>query len=352
MSASGVRQKVVTGLTATLLLGQGLMPLRLPFVPISVPTALAANADISTQSILGLPTSVPTALTASVNVNMETELENYQEELASLTLRAKREPKTLMDSIKKSLVAAKKRSRGGATSGTAREREIAEAREVVWTLKAYLDEAERDLFKKNWANLQVYIYTFADQEDAFVTLIDNLFPANDQLDKSARDALAFEAQSIYLSLEDLREAALNAKFKAAQRAYSRLLLAYDRFLKAGDMYPTYDPFTSTEVFFNAKDRQALRFDSTSKVQVLDTVVIKEGPDMGKGATVILIDGPNAVIKLDKDGKAYQEVKYVKLEMLAKSLDDDADGSGTNSGSGSGSGNDGKQKKKIRKVDPT
>jgi hypothetical protein len=28
-----------------------------------------------------------------------------------------------------------------------------------------------------------------------------------------------------------------------------------------------------------------------------------------------------VIKLDKDGKAYQEVKYVKLDMLAKNADE-------------------------------
>ena len=99
------------------------------------------------------------------------------------------------------------------------------------------------------------------------------------------------------------------------------------------MYPTYDPFSSTEVFFTETDRDALRFDSTSKVQVLDEVVIKEGPDMGKGATVILIDGPNAVIKLDKDGKVYQEVKYVKLDTLAKALEaEDEKQGGTKGGS--------------------
>jgi len=137
----------------------------------------------------------------------------------------------LMQNIKKSLTAAKKRSRVGTATGTALDREIGESREVVLTLKAYLDELERDLFKKNWANLQAYINTFADQEGAFATLIINLFPANDPLDKSAREALTFEAQAIYAALEDLREAALDAKFTAAQRAYSRLLLAYDRFLK-------------------------------------------------------------------------------------------------------------------------
>ena len=41
--------------------------------------------------------------------------------------------------------------------------------------------------------------------------------------------------------------------------------------------------------------------------------------MGKTGTVINIDGNSAVVKLDQDGKAYQEVKYVKINMLAKTL---------------------------------
>ena len=114
--------------------------------------------------------------------------------------------------------------------------------------------------------------------------------------------------------------------------------------QAGDLYPTYDPFSSTEVFFTETDRDALRFDSKSKVQVLDEVVIKEGPDMGKGATVILIDGPNAVIKLDKDGKTYQEVKYVKLDTLAKALEAEDEGvSGSKGRVGGGFGGKGNDK---------
>ena len=42
------------------------------------------------------------------------------------------------------------------------------------TLKAYLDEAERDLINSNWKNLQIYIFTFAEQENAFALLIGSL----------------------------------------------------------------------------------------------------------------------------------------------------------------------------------
>lgn len=243
------------------------------------------------------------------------ELETYAEETESYNLRAKREPKNLMSSLKKSLTVNRPE-----TPSKNLEKDLADARERVLTLKAYLDEVERDLFEKNWENLQVYIYTFADQENAFATLIDNLFPNNDPLDTAAREALSFEAQSTFLALDDLREAAKGAKFKTAQRAYSRLILSYDRFLKAGDLYPTYDAITSTEIFFTNTPKDTLKY-SSDKVQVLDSVVLTSGPDMGKQATVIMIDGPNAVIKLDRDGKAYQEVKYVKLEIIAKALEE-------------------------------
>ena len=283
--------------------------------------AALASAAVAFQAPIPAPQLAlyVTAIETSEDLNLKSELETYEEEFESLMLREQREPKNLMESLRKSLTSQGKEKRSGMQKSM--EKELAIAREKILTLKAYLDEAERDLFKKDWGNLQVYIYTFAEQEDAFVTLIENLFPSNDELDKSARDALSFEARSMFLALDELREAAKDARFKAAQLAYTKLLLSYDRFLKAGDLYPTYDAITSTEVFFKDADRKTLRFDRLSKVQVLDSVVLKEGPDMGKSGTVIMIDGPYAVVKLDKDGKAYQEVKYIKLDILAKSMDD-------------------------------
>ena len=234
-------------------------------------------------------------------------------------LMEKKEPKRLLTKLNDKLnKAAKKISSTGKSSG---EELVDNARERVLTLKAYLDEVERDLFSKNWDNLQVYLYTFADQEDAFALLIEQLFPNNNPLDKSAREAMAFEAQSMFLSLDQLREAARLASPERARVAYSRLLLSYDRFLKAGDLYPTYDPITSTAIFFANTPQSTLRFDAKARVQVLDQVLLTAGPDMGKIATVINIDGNNAVVKLDKDGKAYQEVKFVKLDILAKTIED-------------------------------
>lgn len=250
-------------------------------------------------------------------LNLSSELQTYQIKEESKSLQQAREPRNMMQGIKNRL--SKLNSQTTVTAVT--DKEIATSREKVLTLQAYLNEVERDLFEKNWENLQVYLYTFAEQEDAFALLIEQLFPSDDELDTTARRAMSYEAQSMFLYLDDLREAAKDHKFKAAQKAYSNLLLSYDRFLKAGDLYPTYDPISSTEIFFADTPRDTLRFDSSSKVQVLDEVILTSGPDMGKKGTVINIDDGNAVVKLDKDGKAYQEVKYVKYSILAKAEPD-------------------------------
>ena len=46
-----------------------------------------------------------------------------------------------------------------------------------------------------------------------------------------------------------------------------------------------------------------------------------GPDMGKKGEIIYIDGEFGIVKLDKDGKDYQEVKRVPLKILAKTTND-------------------------------
>lgn len=296
----------------------GALGLILSLVPMQVVWAqeVVANAVVATEAPAPAKVETLEEKIESIQISpLEKELQDYEEDLEMAALMQRREPKKLLSNLKEKLATAAATSKALAASQA-----LDNARERVLTLKAYLDEAERDLFRKNWGNLQVYLYTFADQEDAFALLIENLFPNNDPLDKSAREALAFEAQSMFLSLDQLREAARVASPERARVAYSRLLLSYDRFLKAGDLYPTYDPITSTAIFFANTPQSTLRFDAKAKVQVLDSVLLTAGPDMGKTGTVINIDGANAVVKLDKDGKAYQEVKFVQLDILAKTID--------------------------------
>jgi hypothetical protein len=124
------------------------------------------------------------------------------------------------------------------------------------------DEIERDLFDDthDWVRLGKYVGVFVEQEDAFVDLIDGTHPSSSPPDASAREAMQFEAQSMFVALEDLSAAAKGQKVKSAQRAYADLAWAYDRFLKAGDMYLAYDPITSTEIFYKDFTPETFRYD--------------------------------------------------------------------------------------------
>ena len=186
-----------------------------------------------------------------VSEDVERELESLEEDMEMNILRRKRRSDQVMINMKKALAkAAKDGASIDVEKGFTSEQQkfLDNCRDRVLTLQAYLDEARRDMVSRNWKNLQVYIFTFAEQEDAFVGLINGLFPQDDPLDRAAREALSFEAQSMFVNLDDLREAAKAGNVPKAQKAFASLLLSYDRFLKAGDMYDTYDPITSTAIF--------------------------------------------------------------------------------------------------------
>ena len=115
------------------------------------------------------------------------------------------------------------------------------------------------------------------------------------------------AQQTFLWLDQLRDYAKDKNFVGTEKAYAELLLCYDRFLKAGDLYPTYDPITSTEIFFDKISRSQLRYNTVESPKLWDQVLLIDGPDMGKTGVVLDIDGDWTITKLDKNGNDYQEV---------------------------------------------
>lgn len=151
-----------------------------------------------------------------------------------------------------------------------------------------------------------------------------------------------------------------------RRTYTNLLLSYDRFLKAGDLYPVYDPIPSYEVLYRTTPLTALPFDRSRAVRMGDQVVLTQGPDMGKTGVVVFledntetanspfkpseVDRPRgaktkkisvsdeqrdkdvrrdrnsvmdsvkdikAVVKMDKNGLSYHEIKMIPASMLAR-----------------------------------
>ncbi len=202
--------------------------------------------------------------------------------------------------------------------------DLENARLKVLTLKPYLDEVERNLFEKKFDKMLEYLYVIQEQDQAFAILIENLFPTMDPPDIAARESLRFEGKSIFYYTDLLREAARNSDFLQARSAYGRLIYAYDKFLKAGTLYPTYDPISSYDIFYRSVPPDSLKFDRESKINILDRVVMMKGPDMGKTGVLINLEEGNtakAIVKFDYDGKAYQEVKMIEYSWLAKAAPD-------------------------------
>jgi hypothetical protein len=50
---------------------------------------------------------------------------------------------------------------------------------------------ERDIYERQWRYVPGFLETFVEQEDAFVQLIEGLYPTESQLDRSSRDALRY-----------------------------------------------------------------------------------------------------------------------------------------------------------------
>lgn len=143
-------------------------------------------------------------------------------------------------------------------------KEVKDAIARIRVLQAYLDEVERDIFQKEWKYVPGFIGVFGEQEEAFVKLIEGLYPSSSVSDRSSREALSYEAKKMFIELDNLREAAKYKRTNLAQKSYANIALSYDRFLKAGDLYTAYDPITSTEPFFaNIEKKLSMPKESTT-----------------------------------------------------------------------------------------
>lgn len=59
---------------------------------------------------------------------------------------------------------------------------------------------------RNWDYLKGFLGVFASCEGDFVTLIDGMYPTSIPSDVSARDSMQYEAQNVFLAVDDLYQA--------------------------------------------------------------------------------------------------------------------------------------------------
>jgi hypothetical protein len=187
----------------------------------------------------------------------------------------------------------------------------------VQALAPYVDEVERLVSTRQWGPLQGFLGLFSEQEEDFVNCIDGIYPRSTPADESSRAAMQYEAQRIFLSVDDLNQAAKLKRESSAQKAYVRLALAYDRFLKAGGILLRYDTLTSTEPLYMNVPDEALIYDTRNEPDLRDPILVISGPDKGRTGRLIGIvkSRGEGVIKLD----AINDVKLVNMSTVAKQL---------------------------------
>lgn len=178
-----------------------------------------------------------------------------------------------------------------------------------------LDEAQTDVYDEVWVSLETYPQILEAYLPVLNYYADNAFPDSGdetqrQINKAQRDALRFEVQSYLRSILKLDRAIQQRKVRAVEEAFAKTSLAYDRYLKAGDLYTGYDPVTSTTIFFrNIVDTDLVYTPlALEQPRIRDEVLVLQGPDKGKVGRVMWLGRENAN---DPSSKVLSAV--VKLE---------------------------------------
>ncbi|CAM9323754.1 unnamed protein product [Ectocarpus fasciculatus] len=191
-----------------------------------------------------------------------------------------------------------------------------------------LDELQDDISNNDWDLVSTYPNAFRTLVPVFTKYTDAAFPTDDPVDTTSRVALRYEVGRFYGAVERLKRAAEQQNNREAQTAFAAMSVAYDRYLKAGNLYDGYDSVTSTEGFYADVSNSSLKYVPPSKdpPKIKDNVLLLAGPDKGKTGYVIGMEGGSlsatkAIVKLETSSAlGMREIKVVPLDYVAKTLD--------------------------------
>ncbi|CAM9151913.1 unnamed protein product [Scytosiphon promiscuus] len=191
-----------------------------------------------------------------------------------------------------------------------------------------LDELQEDIANDDWELVSTYPNAFRSLVPVFTKYTDAAFPTDDPVDTTSRVALRYEVGRFFGAVERLKRAAEEQNNREAMTAFAAMSVAYDRYLKAGNLYDGYDNVTSTEGFYAGVANSSLKYVPPSKdpPKIKDNVLLLAGPDKGKTGYMIGVEGGSAVatkaiIKLETSSAlGMREIKVVPLEYVAKTID--------------------------------
>lgn len=203
-----------------------------------------------------------------------------------------------------------------------------------------LEALQVDIFRDpvDWEVLSVYPKVFRAYAPLFTTYTDRAFPTDSQVDKALRYALRYEVGGFYTSVKDLEDSINRKSIRAAQRAFAKMSLSYDRYLKAGDLYVEYEPDNtiSIDVYKKklASDLTGVNPLKDGKLNYIapsieapglqDEIILLRGPDKGRKGQVLWISKGDSirnvdsvVVKLEASVSGHKEVKSYPYSLVAK-----------------------------------
>lgn len=206
--------------------------------------------------------------------------------------------------------------------------------ERLRSVDGLLDDLQKDLYKDNaldWEVIEVYPKVFRAYSKLFTAYTDRAFPDITEIDKALRYALRYEVGGFYTGVQDFEKAVEKKSQRQAQRAFARMSIAYDHYLKAGDLYSEYEGnMENTDAYY---DRQSNMLSYTNPTLnfiapsieapgLQDEVVLLKGPDKGRIGVVLWIFkdekfSNNIVVKLNKGESGHSEVRQYPYSLVAK-----------------------------------
>eukprot|EP00929_Paragymnodinium_shiwhaense_P053233 TRINITY_DN26648_c0_g1_i1.p1 TRINITY_DN26648_c0_g1~~TRINITY_DN26648_c0_g1_i1.p1 ORF type:complete len:787 (-),score=113.08 TRINITY_DN26648_c0_g1_i1:285-2513(-) len=185
------------------------------------------------------------------------------------------------------------------------------ALEKVRKVEDVLDEMQKDIYSESWVSLATYPGLLRSYVPLLTYYTDAAFPeGSGVVNEQLRFALRYEVGRMFSAVHDFDIAVSQRSIRNVERAFAQASLAYDRYLKAGDLYTGYDPVTSTTVFFENIDERSLVYQRLSLGQpgIRDEVLVIQGPDKGKVGKVIWLGRQD-----EKDLQSPIVTAVVKLE---------------------------------------
>lgn len=157
------------------------------------------------------------------------------------------------------------------------------------------DRLQEDIYSESWVTLSTYPMAIRSYFPLFTYYTDGVYPADegeppDSVNSQLRAALLYEVEGIRLGTSRLQDAVDRKNVRDSEEAFARMSLAYDRYLKAGNLYMGYDPEVSTEMYYKYIDDRDLVYTRRSirLPAVRDEILVIEGPDKGKQGQVLWI----------------------------------------------------------------